>query len=362
MLEKIGVKADELGPEKVLVVNDHTTGLEAVVVIDNTTAGSGKGGVRLVSDVTVSEVLQLARAMTIKNSVADLPFGGAKSGIRADPKKANKKKLFNAFAKAIKPLVPDYYIPGPDMNVGENEMDEIARVLGKNAATGKSESMGGLPHELGSTGYGVALATRKALEHKNIGIKDAAIAIEGFGNVGTFTAKFLSEWGAKIVAVSDSGGAIYNKGGLSYEKLVEVKTRTGTVTGYPHAEKLDGSKLFSLPVDVLIPGARPNSINETNKESIKATIIVEAANIPISEKIEGELETKGVLIVPDVIANAGGVISSYCELQGYNAKKMFEVVKEKIEKNTELVLKETESEGSSRKAVWKIAMQRLKHY
>ncbi len=360
MLEKIGVEADEIGPEQVLIVNDTIAGLSGVVVIDNTKRGPGKGGVRLEPDVTIQEVAQLARAMTIKNAVADLPFGGAKAGIRADPAKVDKKKLFNAFAKAIAPLVPKQYIPGPDMNTGENEMDELAKGLCISCATGKSIELGGLPHELGSTGYGVALATRIALKHKNIAIEGATIAIEGFGNVGTFTAKFLSEWGAKIVAVSDSQGVVYSENGLNYDELMKEKNKTRTVTTYKKAVKLKNEELFSLPVDVLIPGARPNSINEANKNTVKAKIIVEAANIPISEKIESELEKRGILVVPDVIANAGGVISSYCELQNYSEKKMFETVREKIEKNTDLVLKTAEKEGSARKAVWKIAMQRLK--
>lgn len=352
------MNVDEFGPERVFEVYDQKTGMQGVVVVDNTARGPGKGGTRFVPDITTDEVKGLARAMTWKNALADLPFGGAKSGIKGDPKKINKEEYIRAFARMIKPLVPDFYIGGPDINTTEKEMGMIAQEIGRmDACTGKPASMGGLPHELGSTGYGVYLSTLEGLAHKGIDVNGATVAIEGFGNVGTFVMKFLTEKGAKVVAVSDSKGAIYNKSGLDYEKLMETKTTQGTVTAYSDGEKLDGSKLFELDVDVLLPGARPNVITAANVGNVKAKIVVEAANIPMTVEIEKKLAEKA-LVLPDFLVNAGGVISSYCEWKGMSEKEMFEIVKNKIVNNCKLVLSKTEG-GYARGAAMEIAKERV---
>lgn len=352
---------DKIGPEKIVKVYDPKLNFEAYLVIDNTALGPGKGGIRFVPDVTETEVMGLARAMTWKNAMAELPFGGAKAGIRADPKREDKEFIMRKFARAIRDLLVKEYIAGPDMNTGEQEMawfvDEVGNLK---AATGKPLELGGLPHELGSTGFGVALATDVAARFYGLP-KDASVAIEGFGNVGTFTAKFLSERGYKIVAVSDSKGTIYNPEGLDVEKLIDIKKKTRRVTEYPNGKKLETKELFSLPVDILIPGARPNAINETNKNDIKAKLIVEAANIPMKEEIEIELEERGIHIVPDFVANAGGVISSWVEYEyGSKVELMFKTIEEKIVKNTKLVLEKSNKEGlTAREAAMQIAQERV---
>ena len=238
---------DEYGPEVIAQVYDPKTRMAGVVVIDNTAIGVAKGGVRLVPDVTTQEVFGLARAMTWKNALAGIPFGGAKSGIRAPGNSPDKAALVAAFAEKIACFVPSLYVPGPDMNIGENEMAIIAETIGTpKAATGKPARMGGLPHELGSTGYGVALSTQVALEHAKIPVAGAKIAIEGFGNVGTFTAKFMTEWGAKVIAVSDSKGTAYLQTGLDYETMMNVKRDKGTVTAYPGAKVLPATLVACL--------------------------------------------------------------------------------------------------------------------
>ncbi|VVB98697.1 Glutamate dehydrogenase 2 [uncultured archaeon] len=350
---------DAIGPERILQVYDPITKMRGVVVVDNTALGPGKGGVRLQPDVTREEVFGLARAMTWKNALAGIPFGGAKSGIVAPGNSPNKAELVKAFAEKIAPLVPGYYIPGPDMNIGENEMAIISKTIGTpKAATGKPAEMGGLPHELGSTGYGVFLSTVVALEHKKIPVEGATVAIEGFGNVGTFTMKFLTEKGAKVVAVSDSKGTAYLASGMDYETAMRVKKEKGTVTAYPGATVLAPAQLFATKCDVLIPGARPDVIHTGNAASVKAKIIVEAANIPMRHETERELSKKGVLIVPDFVANAGGVISSYVEFIGGSEKEMFSMVKEKITANTRLVL-ERARDGDLREAALSIAEERV---
>jgi len=354
------MEVDEFGPEIVLECYHQPTGVRGILVIDNTALGPGKGGIRLVPDITVGEVRGLARTMTWKNALAELPFGGAKSGVVYNPR-LDKATHIRAFAERIRGLVPSRYIAGPDMNTGENEMAVFAEEVGTpKACTGKPASVGGLPHELGSTGFGVAKATLVTLKFEGIEPADASIAIEGFGNVGTFTAKFLSEAGCPIVAVSDSKGTIYNEKGLDVGKLIEVKQKEGSVIRYPDGRVLPPGELFSLPVTVLIPGARPNAINEANYRSVRAPIIVEAANIPIPIPVEERLRReKGALIIPDFVANAGGVISSYCEWMGWDERRMFEVVEEKITKNTELVLRKMKGKDA-RGAAEGIAKERVR--
>jgi glutamate dehydrogenase/leucine dehydrogenase len=314
-------------------------------------------------NITVEEVASLARAMTWKNAIADLPFGGAKSGIAVDSKKLTQEKkdeIVRAFAEALRGFVPAQYIAGPDMYIAEHEMAVFAEVLGKKACTGKPKEMGGIPHELGSTGFGVSIATKIAAEHKGIKIKGAKIAIEGFGNVGTFVAKHLSEAGAKIVATSDSKGCIYNKGGLGYSKLMEVKEKTGSVTNYKPGKALTNKEIVYLDVDILVPAAIPNLIVASDIDKIKAKLIVEGSNIPIEPKIEAILHKKGILIVPDFVANAGGVISSYVETIGGTPEKMFKIVEEKITKNTKIVLEHADKEKiTPRDAALEIAKRRV---
>jgi len=373
----MNITKDKFGPEYLLDVYDSKTGMRGFLVIDNTTLGPGKGGIRMTPDITLAEVFALARTMTWKNALAELPFGGAKAGIVFDPKTQSsyeKKMLIQAFSTALKPFVPKKYIAGPDMNSGEQEMQWFVEANGNwRAATGKpaelcmlsfgkgkSVQQCGIPHEFGSTGFGVAHATRVAAEHAGIDLAGAAIAIEGFGNVGEFATKYLIEMGAKVVATSDIGGAIYNEKGLDFTKLLEAKKK-GSVTQYKKGKKLSHEEIFELPVDILIPAAIPNVIHKDNYKKVKANIMVEAANVPIPHDIEEKLHERGVLVVPDIIVNAGGVISSYAEYRGYNPKDMFRMVKSKIVRNTKVVLENSKKAGiSPRKAAMKVAEDRVR--
>ena len=333
---------NKIGPRYVVQVYNKEFDAWGFLVIDNTKRGPGKGGIRMTPTVTVEEVGRLARAMTLKNALADIAFGGAKAGIAFDPRSANKaakKKLVEWFAKELKPFLPKYYIAGPDVNMGEEEMAWfVGAVKDKKAATGKPKRLKGLPHELGSTGFGVVEAVKLALKFKKIDLKDATFAFEGFGYVGTFAMQFLTELGAKVVAVSDSKGTIYDPVGLDYAELMKVKKKTGTVTQYPITKKLNNQEIFSLPVDVLIPAALPDVIHAGNADKLKAKIIVEGANISITSEAEEKLHARGVLIIPGILANAGGVISSFAEHKGYSAEKMFKLVREKISKSVSIAL------------------------
>jgi len=356
---------DEFGPEKILEMYNPKVGMHGFLVIDNTVLGPGKGGIRMTPSVSAEEVFKLARTMTWKCALAELPFGGAKSGIVADDKKISKEqkmKIVEAFSKAIKPLCPEQYIAGPDMNMGEEEMAVFAKANGSlKSCTGKPKSMGGLPHELGSTGYGVHEATEVAAEHAGIDLFHDKIAIEGFGNVGVFTAKFLTEHcSCNIVAVSDSKGCLYKPDGIDFEELVKIKNQTGSVINYPNGKVLSTEDIVSLPVDILITAAIPDLITEKNVNSVKARLIVEGSNIPMTAEIEDILYKKGVHVVPDFVANAGGVISSYVEYIGGSEEEMFKMISEKINRNTRIVLEHSDKEGiNPRKAALEIAKTRI---
>lgn len=359
------VDFDEFGPDKIIEVYHPKTGMRGVVVIDNTALGPGKGGIRMTPTVSVDEVSKLARAMTWKCAMADLPFGGAKSGIIADSKKLSsqqKKDIIIAFSEAIKPVCPLHYVAAPDMYMAEEEMRIFVEANGsKKSATGKPKDMGGIPHELGSTGFGVYQAALVAANYLDMDIRKATFAVEGFGNVGMIAAKYLTEEGAKMVGASDSRGCLYNKNGIDYTKLAEIKEKEGSVISYKPGEVLPNKDIIKLNVDILIPAAVPNLIIASDINNIKAKLIVEGSNIPIAPAVEELLHKKDVLIIPDIVANAGGVISSYVEYIDGTPKQMFEMVRKKIKNNVQLVLKDAESNGHSpRDVAMLIAKKRVR--
>jgi len=369
---KIEAFADKWGPEKILQVFDPKTGMKGILIIDNTTLGLGKGGIRMTPTVTTDEVFRLARTMTWKCALAKIPFGGAKSGIIADPKQMTEEKkmdLIRAFSKAIKNLCPSLYVAAPDINTGEKEMAVFAKENGSlKSATGKPSTMCvkpgvkcGIPHEYGSTALGVVQAAFTAANYmQNIDVENATAAVEGFGNVGSYVVDYLSQIGVKVVAVSDSKGCIYNPDGLYYEKLLDVKTKTGSVINYRHGKILKNMELFELSVDFLVPAALPDVINAYNVERIKAKMVVEAANLPIRADVEKLLSDSGVMVIPDILANAGGVISSYAEYRGYNPKRMLELVQRKITQNTINVIETALNKNVGiREAAMSIAKDRI---
>jgi len=363
--------ADEFGPEKILEVYDVKTNMKGILVIDNTALGPGKGGIRMTPNVTIREVFRLTRIMTWKCALADLPFGGAKSGIIADRNisKERKIELVEAFSRVLKPVSPELYVAAPDLNTGETEMTAYALANGSlKSCTGKPANMCikpgeicGIPHEYGATGFGVFQSAVVAALHIGLSLKRSSIAIEGFGNVGSSTAKYLHDFGARIIAVSDSKGCIFNEDGLDYQELTKVKAEMGSVTKYKSGKILPHREIFSLSADILIPAAISDVINEKNVDDIKAKIIVEGANIPVTDKGEEQLFSRGILVIPDFVANAGGVISSYAEYIGENPTKMLELIKLKITRNLKIVLSKSKNQGiRPREAAMQIAQQRVR--
>lgn len=357
------VKLDMFGPEKIIEVYEPKSGMKGIIVIDNTALGPAKGGIRMTPSVDKEEVRRLARTMTLKCSLAELPFGGGKSGIIASPKQMDKKqkeKIVRAFARSTKNFLGTEYVAAPDISMAEKEMDWISSELkSKSVVTGKPKKLGGLPHELGSTGYGVMVATEVAAKHLGKKLSKMTFAVEGFGNVGQFAAKFLTEKGAKLVAVTDSKGCVYEEKGIDFEKLLKIKNETGSVINYSSKNKLCYD-IVAQRVDVLVTAAIPDLINPTNVDKVCAKIVVEGSNIPMSTQMEESLYSRGILVVPDIIANAGGVISSYVEFIHGNEKQMFSLVEKKIRKNVSLVLSESKKKGiSPRKVALDIAHKRI---
>ena len=364
MPEIRAVKKDQFGPEYVVSVWDPATQMQGFLAIDNTALGPGKGGIRMTANVTEGEVWHLARTMTWKNALADIPFGGAKAGIiwnGGDDKL--KKQFVQSFARAIKPFLIKKYIAGPDVNTGEREMQWFVEATGNwrtatgkpanlcIAAFGKKGERCGIPHEFGSTGFGVAHAAAIAAKMKGVDTARARVAIHGFGNVGTFAYQYLTEMGAKVVALADRSGTIYSQDGLDPKLIKDIVRRACPLRECGNVEHLAADDFWAIPTDILIPASVTDVINATNKDKIKTKIIIEAGNIPMSEQVEEEFFAKGILIVPDFVANAGGVISSYAEYAGMSPKEMFKMVEEKVVRATTIVMQESKKTGKSPRTV-----------
>jgi glutamate dehydrogenase (NAD(P)+) len=350
---------DALGPEKVLFLRQPQTGLEAIVVVDNTACGAALGGVRMAPDVGIEEVYRLARAMTFKNAAAGLPHGGGKAGIIADPAcpPAEKEQLVRTFARLIRTLTD--YIPGPDMGLSEREMawiyDEIDR------AVGLPRVLGGIPlDEIGATGFGLAVAAEVAAPVAGIALAGARVVLQGFGAVGQHAARFLHERGAQVVAVADSRGAIFDPHGLEVGALIEHKQRGASVGLFAGGRPLDPAQLVGVDCEIWVPAARPDVLTEANVNQLKARLILQGANIPATGAAERWMHEHGILNIPDFIANAGGVICASVEYHGGTEQQALAAIEEKIRSNTAAVLERVQHENLlPREAAIRLARSRV---
>ena len=299
----------------------------------NNAVGPFKGGLRFHPAVTKDEVKALSTWMTFKCSVAGIPYGGGKGGMAIDPKKYSKaelERISRGFAEAISPLIGEKGdIPAPDVNTNGQIMswmvDSYEKIVGHSAKgvfTGKPLEFGGSLARTEATGYGVHLAAKKALDKLNIDVKGATYAVQGFGNVGYYTAYYAYKDGAKIVAFSNTDVAIYNENGIDMEAVIKDYEENGRIIenkGY--GKDFTNEELLELEVDVLAPCALENQITSENADRIKAKVITEGANGPTTPEADEILYKKGIVVIPDILANAGGVVVSYFEwvqnLQGY---------------------------------------------
>jgi glutamate dehydrogenase (NAD(P)+) len=290
----------------------------------NITLGPAKGGIRYHPDVSLDEVKALAAWMTWKCAVAGVPFGGGKGGVICDPTKMSRRELEaltrRYVAEIIDAIGPDKDVPAPDVNTNEQimawVMDTYSMHVGYTSTavvTGKPIEMGGSLGRREATGRGVTIVTREAAKHLGLDMRKATVAVQGFGNVGSVSAQLISRLGAKIVAVTDWKGGVYNAKGLDIDKLIAWTTAHKTVAGFPAAEALAAETIFDLDVDVCIPAALENQITMDNAPKIKAKIVVEGANGPTTPEAHQHLHQRGVLVIPDILANSSGVTASYFE-------------------------------------------------
>ena len=318
-------------PKRALVVdvpiqldNGTVAHFEGYRVQHNTSRGPGKGGVRFHQDVTLSEVMALSAWMSIKNAAVNVPYGGAKGGIRVDPKKLSMgelERMTRRYTSEIGIIIgPTKDIPAPDVNTNEQvmawmmdtySMNEGATATG--VVTGKPIDLGGSLGRREATGRGVFTVGIEAAKHIGLEIQDARIAVQGFGNVGGIAAKLFSEAGARIVAVQDHGGTIYREAGVNAADLLAHVARQGSVKGFEGAEVLASDSFWDVPCDILVPAALEGQITAGNAGRIQAKLVIEGANGPTTPEADDILQDRNILVLPDVIANAGGVTVSYFE-------------------------------------------------
>jgi glutamate dehydrogenase (NAD(P)+) len=290
----------------------------------NITLGPAKGGVRYHPNVTLDEVTALAAWMTWKCAVAHIPFGGGKGGIICDPSIMSQRELEALTRRYVSEIIdaigPEKDVPAPDVNTNEQTMawimDTYSMHVGHTetaVVTGKPIEMGGSAGRREATGRGVMIATRESAKHVGFDIKGATVGVQGFGNVGSVSAELLAESGAKIVAVSDWKGGVYNAAGLDIPALIEYTHKNKTVAGFSAADALTNDQLFALDLDILIPAALENQITMDNAATIRAKVIVEGANGPTTPDAHQALHDRGIFIVPDILANSAGVTTSYFE-------------------------------------------------
>jgi glutamate dehydrogenase/leucine dehydrogenase len=290
----------------------------------STSRGPAKGGIRYHPNVTLDEVKALATWMTWKCAVVNIPFGGAKGGVTCNPKEMSQHELEHMtrrYAASILPLIgPERDIPAPDVYTNSQTMSWIMDTYSMTkgypipgVVTGKPIALGGSLGRNEATGRGVFYTIQSACEHLKLHLKGATVAVQGFGNAGSIAAQLLHEAGAIVIAASDSTAAIYNKHGLDIPTLIHYKETVGTLRGFPDAEKITADELLAMKCDILVPAALENAIHADNVHTIKAKIIAEAANGPVTPEADVVLHEKGSFVIPDILCNAGGVTVSYFE-------------------------------------------------
>jgi glutamate dehydrogenase (NAD(P)+) len=326
-------------PKRVLEVsipvkmdNGQTKVFVGYRVQHNVSRGPAKGGLRYHPNVTLDEIKALAAWMTWKTATVNLPYGGAKGGIVCDPKRMSKgelERMTRRYAAEIQPIIgPEVDIPAPDVYTDAQTMawimDTYAMTVGHAApgvVTGKPVSIGGSEGRVDATGRGVLYVVEEACKVKKINLRGASVAIQGFGNVGSAVARLFAEKKVKIVAISDSRGGVHNPRGIDPLRALRYKERSGTVVGMPGASRISNDELLALKCDILVPAALENVITLHNADQIKAKIIAEAGNGPTTPHADEILSRKGIFVIPDILANAGGVTVSYFEwtqdLQGF---------------------------------------------
>ncbi len=350
---------DEWGPEKVICVADRRTGMRGVLVIDNTARGMGKGGTRMSPTLTVNEVARLARTMTWKWAAVDLFFGGAKAGILGDPESPRKPEVLRAFARALRNEVPEEYVFGLDMGMAEADAAVLFDELGsREVAVGLPEVLGGLAYDkLGVTGFGVAEAADEAAATVGLTMGRTTVAVQGFGAVGEAAARRLADLGATVVAVSTSVGAVIDADGIDLELLTRLRRQAGDRCVLEYGGCRPTHEALEADADILVPAARQDVVDEGLARDLKARLVVEAANMPTTPAALEVLHGRGVPVVPDFIANAGGVIAAAYSMDARTSAfpvepdEVFAAVSRKMRANASRVLIDSQDQGVAPHAV-----------
>ncbi len=351
---------DDLGPAKIIYINEPSIKLQGILVVDNVATGPAIGGLRMAQDVSVEECARLARAMTMKNAAAGLAHGGGKSVLFGDPKMnlADKEQLIRGFAYALRGEAD--YIFGPDMGTNEDCMAWINDEIGR--SVGLPSAIGGIPLDIiGATGWGVFHAIDVALEHCDFDLQGARVVIQGFGAVGKHAARFLAAKGAILVGASDSRGSLHGPDGLDVNALIRLKETGKSVIDAAEGTKGSPDDIIDMECEIWIPAARPDVLHEKNIHRLKTKLVAQGANIPLTQGAERYLHQQGILSLPDFIVNAGGVICAAMEYHGASQSAAMATIEEKIRSNTAEVL--TMASGTSllpREAAVQLSTQRIK--
>ena len=361
---------DDWGPAHVLQVYNPDNEVYGILVIDNTTLGPALGGISISPTLTPYEVFQQARTMTLACALANVKFGGAAAGIKANPREIDILRTVKTFAKEISPFVPGHFIAAPRTHIGQDEIAAFIEEIGDNrGATGKPEHMGGIPYELGVIGLGIGVAIKTVIEGGQLSpivpssFSKTRIAIQGFGNVGRTIAKFLSNNDVKIVAISDEKGAIHDPEGIELEKVLRTLTLSNgknSVRNCNGYKSITAEEMLGIDCDVLILCNGKKSINEENVSSIKSKLLVESENNSISFIADQILTNKGILVLPDILTMTGGAISSYAETNRNGSEMAFSLIESTIQDVTNQVVQRSVETGLSlRRIAQEMAKQKL---
>jgi glutamate dehydrogenase (NAD(P)+) len=343
---------DDIGPQRVYHYYEPISGMRAVVVIDSTQFPHSGGGLRMLPDVSVSEIALLARAMTYKFAWLDLNVAGAKAGIWFDYRTQERQAVLRAFGEAAAFLLETRaYMCGVDMGTSHEDIQTVRAAAGLPGETDSlaAKRLHGLTMEELVTGYGVVKSARRAAEFLRRPLEGASVALEGLGKVGVGCLRQVREEGARVVAVSTLAGTRHDPEGLDIDHLLALREEAGdeSVVRYGRGQLLPKEALYSLPADILIPGARPRCITAEVATSVRASLIVPAANAPITDEADLILHERGVTVVPDFVANAGGVLLAVVDAFGGGEKEAFSTAGQRIAANTERAFTEAQERGVS---------------
>ena len=364
LLQRINVSGflDDWGPESVVQVYDPKIDLEGVLVIDNTILGPGKGGIRISPKIDPKEIFELARSMTYRCSLADVPFGGAYAGIRADSSGMDKMKIVKSFAKQISPYIPDRYIAGSDDGIGSEEIAAFVGEIGDlQGATGKPVRMGGMPQE-GTKELGIGVVFEECASILNEA-SQTSIAISGFDDIGSKVARYLANKGS-IVAISDQWGTAYDKEGIDVNealKHADAKSKRKSVKNLRNIIALPDDDIWNINCSILVLTTSTPEINEVNAPLIKAKCIIEGAANSITPAAERILFKKGILVLPDILVNLSEVIVSYAEYKKMSLEETFSLIERKTREKTKLITQRSlENRLLPRRVAYEMAKERIR--